>query len=85
MGNYISHAVMKLVDSSSPCYIVHNVDAKLSKHLKGKMKITCEALVLHYDDSNSEIKWILKGIRRYGYHKDIFLFECGRMLVNTMF
>jgi hypothetical protein len=30
------------------------------------------------NNDETPIEWPLNGIRRYGYHKDIFLFECGR-------
>ncbi len=79
MGNCSPHPVMEPVCTSPPYFNVYNVDAKLFKHSKGKIKITNEELILQYNnDLTAEIRWVLKGIRRYGYHKDIFLFECGR-------
>ena len=57
---------------------VYNVDAKLFKHSKGQIRITSDKMVLFQKDTNNKIEWPLNGVRRYGFYKDIFLFECGR-------
>jgi hypothetical protein len=56
---------------------VYNVDAKLTKHSKGLIRIQTNEMGL-YQDNREPIQWPLSGIRRYGYYKNIFLFECGR-------
>lgn len=61
---------------SSVYYDVFNVDARLFKHSKGQLQISTNQMVLI--QSNQQIRWPFNGIRRYGYHKDIFLFESGR-------
>jgi hypothetical protein len=70
MGNYWSRSLS---------FKVYNVDAKLTKLSKAEIEIKNDNLILRYDkDSTAEIRWDLKDIRRYGYNKNIFLFECGR-------
>lgn len=56
---------------------VYNVDAKLTKHSKGLIKILSNEMSL-FQDNREPIQWPLSGIRRYGCYKNIFLFECGR-------
>jgi hypothetical protein len=58
-------------------YEVYNVDARLLKHSKGKIEITNKDMVLFQKDQ-LPVVWPLSAIRRYGSHKDIFLFESGR-------
>lgn len=83
MGNCSPHPVIEqscIMNHNIQYYDVYNVDAKLFKHSKGQIHITKEELILNYKNAldTEPIKWPLKGLRRYGYHKDIFLFECGR-------
>lgn len=71
----------RLDQYSSVYFDVYNVDASLFQHSKGQMQITNEWLILHQKNSHADeqqIKWPLNGVRRYGYYKDIFLFESGR-------
>lgn len=65
---------------SSSYFDVYNVDARLFKHSKGQIQVTNYFLILYQknQDSIEQIKWPLNGVRRYGYYKDIFLFESGR-------
>lgn len=79
---------------TSKRYDVYNVDARLFKHSKGQLQITNTHLVLyqksllsensppdlssHSDESQVTVSWPLNSLRRYGYYKDIFLFESGR-------
>lgn len=71
---------------------VYNVDARLFKQSKGQLQISASSLTfeiksLFTNKNNNQrasepIVWPLTGIRRYGYHKNIFLFECGRRCPN---
>lgn len=65
---------------TSSYFDVYNVDARLFKHSKGQIQVTNYFLILYQKnvDSIEQIKWPLNGVRRYGYYKDIFLFESGR-------
>ncbi|RNA38268.1 fibroblast growth factor receptor substrate 2-like [Brachionus plicatilis] len=65
---------------SSSYFDVYNVDARLFKHSKGQIQVTNYFLILYQKNQESieQIKWPLNGVRRYGYYKDIFLFESGR-------
>lgn len=65
---------------TSSYFDVYNVDARLFKHSKGQIQVTNYFLILYQknQDSIEQIKWPLNGVRRYGYYKDIFLFESGR-------
>ncbi len=79
MGNSCSPS--NLDSYASNLFDVYNVDARLFKHSKGRIQITNNGLLLHYENSHGQqgpILWPLNGIRRYGFHKNIFLFECGR-------
>ncbi len=79
MGNNLSPS--NLDSYASNLFNVYNVDARLFKHAKGKIQITNSSLLLTYENNHGQqgpILWPLNGIRRYGFHKDIFLFECGR-------
>lgn len=68
----------RLDQYSSVYFDVFNVDASLFKHSKGQIQITNSELILHQNNQTDKIKWPLNGVRRYGYYKDIFLFESGR-------
>ena len=61
----------------SQYFDVYNVDARLLKHSKGRIQITANSMFLFQKDLDPVI-WPLNAIRRYGSHKDIFLFESGR-------
>ena len=77
MGNCASTRL----DSTTRLFDVLNVDARLFQHSKGQLQITSTELVLHQQnggDSEQTIRWPLNGVRRYGYYRDIFLFESGR-------
>lgn len=65
---------------TSSFFDVYNVDARLFKHSKGQIQVTNYNLILYQKslDTIEQIKWPLNGVRRYGYYKDIFLFESGR-------
>ncbi len=56
---------------------VQNIDGNLCQHSKGFMRITGDGMTLFAGTCKST-SWPLDGIRRYGYHGDIFIFECGR-------
>jgi hypothetical protein len=79
MGGCSSHPKSVLEPIySKPIFDVYNVDHKLSEHSKGRIEITNDELILHYKNKGQvPIKWPLKGLRRYGFHRDIFLFECN--------
>ena len=77
------------VTSDQNVFDVYNVDAGLFKQSKGQIQITNSSLAFeiksfftHKDSdrpgSTEPMVWPLVGIRRYGFHKNIFLFECGR-------
>lgn len=70
----------RLESFSSAYFDVFNVDARLFKHSKGQLQITNNFLILYQKNFHTveQIKWPLNGVRRYGYYKDIFLFESGR-------
>ena len=77
MGNNCSPTNLDSYASST--FDVYNVDAQLFKHSKGKIQITNTNLILLHESAETEpMKWPLTGVRRYGFHKNIFLFECGR-------
>lgn len=77
MGNNCSPTNLDSYTSST--FDVYNVDAQLFKHSKGKIQITNTNLILLHENPEPEpMKWPLTGVRRYGFHKNIFLFECGR-------
>ena len=56
---------------------VYNVDTDLFKHSKGIMKITADEMIFTQVNCNPVV-WPLNGIRRYGCHGELFMFECGR-------
>ena len=90
MGGCSSHPKSVLEPIySKPIFDVYNVDHKLSEHSKGRIEITNDELILHYKNKGQvPIKWPLKGLRRYGYHRDIFLFECNikiLIIFSTLF
>ena len=61
----------------SQYFDVYNVDARLLKQKKGRIQITQYAMIL-YQKNEMPIIWPLSAIRKFGSHKDIFLFESGR-------
>jgi hypothetical protein len=65
-------------NDGSVVFKVENIDGNLYKYSKGFLKITSNEMVLYLGKKASTISWPLNGIRRYGCHEDIFLFECGR-------
>lgn len=85
MGNTMTPTTCDMFDA-------YNVDARLFKQSKGQLQISASSLTfeiksLFTNKNNSQspsepIIWPLTGIRRYGYHKNIFLFECGRRCPN---
>ena len=77
MGNNCSPR--NLDSYASTFFDVYNVDERLFKHSKGRIQITNNSLILCHQNAQTEpLQWPLNGVRRYGFHKDIFLFECGR-------
>jgi hypothetical protein len=64
---------------------VENIDAKFKSYSGGQLHINNKELILHFKDMPSlrPIIWPLNAIRKFGYHKEIFVIEC-KLLISKV-
>jgi hypothetical protein len=62
---------------------VENVDAKFKNYSGGQLHISNKELILYFKDMPSlkPISWPLNAIRKFGYHKKIFVIECKLLII----
>ena len=64
--------------SSENCFEVHSMNVSVLKQSRGTIQLSASNLVFAQPDRRVCITWPLRAIRRFGAHKNVFVFESGR-------